>query len=321
MEKAIRSKNMNKIKKLTKGSTLGLICPAGSISEGQDVSLFITYLNNLGYHVKVGKSVYAKMGYLGGSDDIRTSDIMEMFKDDNIDGILCYKGGYGCSRIIDKLDFEEIAKHPKLLMGFSDITVLLNAVAMRCAFPTVHGQMGVCITPYDNALKNIITNKNFEMVLSGNSPLIMKNTLNTMRVISTSVTGIAQGILVGGNLSLIYAMMGTPFDIDVKDKILFIEEVDEQAYAVDRMFASLRLSGKLDECAGVILGYFTRCEDNEYFTINRLIEEYFAPLNKPVLAGFESGHYKPFINLPIGIKVEVNTNNLSVTALESLFIE
>lgn len=302
---------MNKCRKIKVGSTLGLICPAGYAKTKEEVEKHIKLLNDHGFKCKLGKSLFAKEGYLAGSDTLRANDLMEMFKDDEVDGILCYKGGYGCQRFLHLLDFEEIKKHPKLIMGFSDVTILLNAIYQKCDFPTVHGEMGVCMQNYEEYTFNHF----FNTILNGfNLPL--KNPTKELNVINE---GIAEGTLVGGNLSLIYALMGTKYEIELKDKILFIEDVDEAPYSVDRMLSSLTLSGKLNEVNAVICGYFTRCENDQ--EINALLEHYLKPLNVPVVTNFQSGHDKPFINIPIGLKVKLDTFSKSVIVLESLYID
>lgn len=307
---------MQQLRKIVKGSTLGLICPSSHPKTKEEVDNFISLLNKHGYQVKCGKSMYETKGYLAGSDELRAKDIMDMFIDDEVAGILCYKGGYGASRIVDKLDFTEIAKHPKLIMGFSDITVLLNSIYQFSNFPTFHGEMGVCM---QNACD--FTLNEFFSTIDGSFSKVRKNKNQTTYQV-TNYNEPVEGILVGGNLSLVYALMGTPYELDLKDKILFLEDVDEAPYAIDRMFASLRLSGKLKDLKGIIFGSFSRCigEDFEQ-SIPSLIEEYFSKLPIPIIAGFEAGHSKPFVTLPIGAMVRLNPVNGSVIVLNSLFIE
>ena len=304
---------MNKCQKIEVGSTLGIICPAGYVRTKEEIDNFVKLLTDFGFNVKLGKSVFAKEGYLAGSDSLRANDVMDMFEDDEVAGILCYKGGYGCQRFLKLLDFEEIKKHPKLIMGFSDVTVLLNTIYQLSNIPTVHGEMGVCMQSYDEFTFNHF----FNTLINGfDSPLI--NPTKELTIINEWV---CEGVLVGGNLSLIYALMGTPYEIDLKNKILFIEDVGEDPYSVDRMLSSLTLSGKLNELKGVICGYFTGCETSVNQTVDELLVHYFKPLNIPVVANFQSGHNKPFINLPIGLNVRLDTTSKSVIVLESLFFD
>ena len=302
---------MNKCRKIVPGSVLGIICPSGHPKTIEPVNKFCKLLDEHGYRYKLGKSVTAVEGYLAGSDTLRAQDLMEMFEDDTVDAILCFKGGYGAQRILPYLDFERIKKHPKLLMGFSDITVLLNTLNQLADMPTVHGQMGACMQHYEEFTFNHF----FETLSNGFITPLINPTL-PLNVINE---GTAEGVVVGGNLCLIYALMGTPYEINFDKKILFIEEVNEAPYAVDRMLSSLILSGKLNNLKGIICGYFTNCEADENQTVEELLNHYLKPLNIPVVTNFQSGHSKPFINLPIGLKVKLDTYTKSVTVLESLF--
>ena len=302
---------MNKVRKIVAGSVLGIICPSGHPKALDEVNKFCNLLTEYGYKYKLGKSVTAVEGYLAGSDTLRAKDLMDMFLDDEVDGILCYKGGYGAQRMLPYIDFDALKQHPKLLVGFSDVTVLLNTLYQFSDMPTVHGEMGVCMQKYEEFTFNHF----FEMLKNGFVNPLVNPTL-PLNVINE---GTCEGIVVGGNLSLIYALMGTPYEIDLNDKILFVEEVNEAPYAVDRMLSSLSLSGKLNKLKGIICGYFTGCESSSNQTVNELLEHYFKPLNIPFVTNFQSGHNKPFINLPIGLNVKLDTYKKSVTVLESLY--
>lgn len=302
---------MNKCRKIKAGSVLGIICPSGHPRTIDEVMKFCDLLESHGYKYKLGKSVTAVEGYLAGSDALRAEDLMNMFKDDTVDAVLCYKGGYGAQRMLPYLDFEELKKFPKLLVGFSDVTILLNTLYQFSNMPTVHGEMGVCMGNYEEFTFNHF----FNMLENGfNEPLI--NPTIPLNIIND---GICEGEVVGGNLSLIYTLMGTPYEIDFKDKILFIEEVNEAPYAVDRMLSSLILSKKLNNLKGIICGYFTGCVSEGDQTVDELLVHYLKPLNIPFVTNFQSGHNKPFINIPIGLKVKLDTTAKCVTVLESLF--
>ncbi len=304
---------MNKVRKIVQGSVLGIICPSGHPASIEEVNNFCNLLKENGYNYKLGKSVFAVEGYLAGSDTLRAQDLMEMFQDDTVDAILCYKGGYGAQRMLPYINFEELKKYPKLLVGFSDVTVLLNTLYQFSNMPSVHGEMGVCMSSYDEFTFNHF----FNMLKSGFSEPL-ENPTKELCVINE---GICEGVVVGGNLSLIYALMGTPYEINLDNKILFIEEVNEAPYAVDRMLSSLLLSGNLNKLKGIICGYFTGCESKSNQTVEELLVHYFKPLNIPVVTNFQSGHSKPFVNLPVGLKVKLDTYKKNVIVLESLFEE
>jgi muramoyltetrapeptide carboxypeptidase len=306
------------VKKLVPGDTIGLICPSfkGDMNSTRITNLESS-LEKLGFKVKYGKSCYDSYGYLAGTDEARIKDLEDMFLDNEVKAIMCLKGGYGASRIVDKINYEIIKNNPKLFMGFSDITVLLNTIYQKTNLPCIHGLVGIFLghPRIDEAslddFRNLMTEYSENRILQ-----------NPERNAITLHGGVCQGKLVGGNLSLIVNLIGTPYDIDFKDRIVFIEEVDEEPYRIDRMFAQLRLSKKLDDAKGIILGHFTDCvskEKPDTQTYNDLINEYFRGLDKPILSNFASGHDFPFINLPIGLRVELDANKQQIKILEEIY--
>lgn len=306
-----------KVKRLKPGDTIGFICPSFTCQMNTDrISNLKQIIKKLGYHLKFGSSCFKSYGYLAGSDEERIKDLKSMFLDDDIKAIICLKGGYGASRIVDKIDYDIIKKNPKVFMGFSDITILLNAIYQKTNLPTIHGQLGIYLGRND--LDEISIN-DFKSLLNND----FKNRTLTSPHLRAINEGIAKGKMVGGNLSLITNLIGTPYDIDFKDKIVFIEEVDESPYRVDRMFSQLRLSGKIHQARGFVFGYFTNCisENKDTQTIEDLIYEYFKTANKPIIVNFSSGHDLPFINLPIGLEVEINTYEMQIKVKEGYYEE
>lgn len=303
-----------KVKKLQIGDTIGFICPSSKMDfDSKRVEKLEEIINGLGYKIKYGKSCSTSYGYLGGTDLERTQDINEMFQDPEVDAIICMLGGYGASRIVDKIDYDIIRNNPKLFVGFSDITVLLNAFNQKANLQTIHGQMGIFLTK-DNI--DDISLADFKNLLTKDlSNRVIKD--NNIKVITG---GIAEGEIVGGNLTLIVNLIGSEFDIDFKNKIVFIEEVNEKPRTVDRMFAQLRLSGKLKQARAFIFGHFTNCnpEDNNQ-TVDELIDEYFKGLNVPVITNFPSGHDFPFYNIPIGINSRLNTEEKELKILGEIY--
>lgn len=306
-----------KIRKPIKGDTVGIVCPAGAIALGDKrITLLEQRLTSLGLNYKYGKTVGKRIAYLGGSDEDRATDLMDMFLDKDVSIILAMLGGYGCSRIVDKLDYEVIHNNPKLLIGFSDITVLLNTINKLSDIPTIHGPVGIYLGKpafYEVSLTD------FSNILFCNQQgRILKNPKDD----SVTLTGgVARGKLVGGNLSLINNLIGTPYEIDFSEKIVFIEEVDEKPYAIDRFLSALRLSKSIDKAKGFVFGYFTNCEPEDKGSWNYvdLIKQYFADLNKPVIYNFASGHDLPFISLPIGLEVELDATNKIIKILEEMY--
>ena len=235
-----------------------------------------------------------------------------MFLDPNVDMILCVRGGYGTMRILPLIDFNIIKQNPKIFAGFSDITTFLNNIALKCNLTTFHSPM--CNSNFydEYTLKSFL-----DTLMLGYTPFIIKNPEGS------SITSLSEdsptGQLIGGNLSLICSTIGTPFEIDTKDKILFIEEIGEEPYKIDRMLTHLLLSGKLQNCAGIILGQFTNCKLPHYersLTLEQVIEDRVLSLNKPTLINLQSGHSYPKLTLPIGAKVKMDCKNKVLQVLK-----
>lgn len=305
-----------KVKKIKKGSAVGIITPAAAIDKNSSrFKLLEERLNNLGLKVKYGKAVGKRYGYLGGTDEDRIEDLEAMFLDSEVSVIIAMLGGYGSSRIVDKVNYEIIKNNPKLLIGFSDITVFINAIYQKTNLPTIHGPVGIYLgkVEFDS-----ISQADFEALLfTSQQGRILKNPKDNAK---TLVSGKAKGKLVGGNLSLIATLIGTPYEVDFTDKIIFIEDVDEAPYAIDRYFSSLRLSGSLKKAKGFVFGYFSNIKQTENsFTIDEIIEEYFIDLNVPIITNFSSGHDLPFISLPIGLEVELDSDRKTIKILEELY--
>ena len=304
-----------KVRKLQKGDTIGFLI-ASSCNRTNRFQKIEEEIESLGYKVKYGKTVFLKDGYLAGSDEERIQDIHEMFEDKEISAIICYKGGFGASRIVDKIDYEIIKNNPKLFMGFSDVTVLLNNFYKHASLPTVHGVVGTYIgrSDFNGSTKedfiDLLTKNTKGRILSGNE--------NT----KTLIGGVVEADITGGNLCLISDLYGTDYEIDFKDKIVLIEEVGEPVYNIDRMFAQLRLGKNIHQAKGFIFGHFTDCVDSENEnTYENLIKEYFGNLNVPIIYDFPTGHAFPFVNVPIGLKVRLDADSKQIEILEELYNE
>ncbi len=305
-----------KIKALKPNDTIGLICPSSKADmTSSRLPKMEEILSHWGYHVRYGASCYQEDGYLAGTDEERIQDIINMFKDPTINAIICLKGGYGASRIIDAIDFNIIRANPKLFIGFSDITVLLNNFYTKASLPTIHGQVGIFLgSPKQDDFsltdfKTLLQQPQRGRILKSPAPAL------------TLSSGVTEGVMVGGNLSLIATLVGTPYQIDFKDHIVLIEEVNEAPYRIDRMFSQLRLSGALKQAKGIVLGHFTDCQDATPTsrTVDMLCQEYFGSLRIPVLSHFATGHDFPFINCPIGLRVRLDANHQTLTIMEELY--
>lgn len=297
--------------RLKKGDTIGLISPAGPENPDK-IKESIKFLKSLGFNIKEGKHIYDKLGYLAGNDEDRAEDFINMFLDSNVDMILCVRGGYGTMRILPLIDFNIVNLNPKIFAGFSDITTFLNNIALKCNLVTFHSPM--CNS---NFLDKYTLKSFLDTLMVGYNPFTIKNPEGISMQGFSETSPIGQ--LIGGNLSLICSTIGTPFEIDTKDKILFIEEVGEEPYKIDRMLTHLLLCGKLQSCSGIILGQFTKCELPHYersLTLEQVIKDRILSLNKPTLVNLQSGHSYPKITLPIGAKVKMDCKNKIIQVLE-----
>ena len=300
-------------KRLIAGATIGLISPA-SPENVEAIQKGILFLKNQGFNILEGKHLYDKWGYLAGKDNDRASDIMEMFKNTEVDIILCIRGGYGSGRLLPYLDYDVIKENPKIFAGFSDITVLLNSFYEKCNLITFHSPMGT------SNLEDIETFKSFMFTLmKGYEPYIIKNPSEFET--KCIVPGIVEGNLIGGNLGLICNSLGTPYETDMKGKILFIEDVSEAPYRIDRILTQLLLAGKLQQCKGIILGQFKNCDLPHYersLTLEEVFEDRLYNLNIPMFSGFCSGHDYPKLTLPIGARVRMNSETGVINVLEAV---
>ena len=275
---------------LKKGDTVGITCPAGYMAK-EKAQTCIETLQQWGYEVMVGKTLgSASATYFSGTDEERLNELQAMLDDASINAILCGRGGYGVSRIIDRLDFKKFKKNPKWIIGFSDITVLHAHVFTTCKIASIHAPMAAAFND-GNAENDYILS--LKKMLSGK-----KNKYKTEHHIFNK-QGIATGELIGGNLSLLAHLTGTPSDINTKNKILFLEDIGEQIYAIDRLLYQLKRSGKMNELAGLIIGGFTEMKDSDRpfgKTIYEVIAELVAEFNYPVCFNFPVSQLYFFIN-------------------------
>ncbi len=307
---------MIKPKALKFGDTLGIVAPASFTTE-EKIEKSINTIIQMGFKVKTGSSLYKRYGYLSGTDEIRAQDINEMFEDEEVDGIICIRGGYGTPRILDLLDYTNIKNNPKVFIGYSDITALHIALNQIANLITFHGPMAASdmIDGFDDFSKNSL----FKTIMDMESIIQIRNPKEEEIIIINK--GIAEGPIIGGNLSLITSTIGTPYEIDTKGKILFIEEIGEEPYRIDRMLNQLRLAGKLEDASGIILGDFNDCVDkghyDESLTLEEVIEDQILPIKKPTIYNIKSGHCKPMLTLPLGVRARLDGDNGEVNILEN----
>ena len=298
---------------LKKGDTIGLIAPAGPL---RDIKIEeIKYeLNRLGYQVKIGKSCYLSYkGYLSGKDKDRALDLERMFLDKDVDAIICVRGGYGCARILDLIDFTIIRDNPKIFVGFSDVTALHIAINQLSNLATYHGIMAASIKKWDDFTYNsLIKALNFK------EELIIENSSNEKLI--SLYEGCCEGIITGGNLSVIISTLGTKYEINTKNKILFIEEVGEYTYKVDKMLNHIQMAGKFNDCKGIIFGEFTNCKKafkNDEGILN-ILKEIAKKNKKPTIYNLKSGHCMPMVTIPLNMNCYLDCNENEIKIIKSI---
>jgi len=302
--------------KLNKGEVIGLITPASTPDLLTKIQDSIKYLEGLGYRVKLGKNVGKQYGYLGGLDEERLSDIHDMFSDKNVKAIISIRGGYGTIRLLDKINFNLIRRNPKIFVGYSDITALQLAIYVKTGLITFSGPMAAVdfaneIDPFteDNFWRMVTSNKKIGKVKNPNEEKI-----------STLTKGIANGRLIGGNLSLIGSLLGTPYLPKFDKSIIFLEDVDEKPYRVDRYFSQMKLAKIFDKMSGMILCNFTDCEETDpskkSLSINDVVYEYFSSVKKPIIYNVIYGHVKSKNTIPLGVRARINATKGEFEILE-----
>ncbi|WP_353947774.1 LD-carboxypeptidase [Sporolactobacillus sp. Y61] len=280
---------------LDEGDTIGIISPAGP-PDPENLERALGWLRELGFKVLLGKHTGETLGYLAGPDEHRLSDLHEMFANDRCKAIICSRGGYGTARFADRIDYQLIRSHPKIFWGYSDITFLHTAIRQNTGLVTFHGPM----LASDLGLENVplLSRQLFSQLFE---PATLRYD-ESVSPLQTLCCGSTEGELVGGNLSLLVSSLGTPFEIDTRNKILLIEDTGEAPYRVDGMLNQLRLSGKLAQAAGFIVGNFRieTSDEQESVSIEEVISSYLLPLDKPALGGFLIGHCQPHFAVPLG---------------------
>ena len=304
---------------LKKGDNVFLFCPSSPIIPEEDIEKCKKVIIDLGFNPVIGKSLYENYGgYMAGKAEIRIEDLHEAFSRKDIKGIFCVKGGYSASQLLDKIDYELIKNNPKFFVGYSDVTNLHIVFNQKCNLGTYHGPMvkSNMINDFNDYTKSsffeAMKNQKWKYEEPENMPLSI--------LIDGNVSSeIINGVLTGGNLAIIVTTLGTKYEIDTKDKILFLEDVDEETGSLNRMLTHLKYAGKLDDCKAVVFGNFTACKntytkENQHYDLMELLKDFFANYNKPVIYGMESGHKKPYMfTLPLGAKCSINLQNREIS--------
>ncbi len=312
---------------LKPGDAVGLVAPAAYAEPGE-VEIAIKNMEKYGFRVVPGHYLHQQYGYLGGTDDQRAADLNAMFANPEIQGIATFMGGFGCSRVLPLLDYQLIRDRPKVIIGHSDITALLLGIHSQTGLVTFHGSSGLTGIG-DYAINH------FQRAIMATQPIgeVAKPTEELARrghPLTTFVGGTATGELVGGNLSLVVNLIGTPYEIDTAGKILFLEDIGEIPWRVDRMLTQLSLAGKLQAAAGFALGPFISCfpetctpnpnptpanpapcikaDSYKSFTVEEVLRKHFAPLGKPTVYNLSFGHVTENAVLPLGVMATLDAN-------------
>lgn len=317
--KSIGESNPKRLKahRLKPGATVALIAPSSPPSEEKLVKA-ISNLESLGFNIKEGKSLRSQYGYLAGTDEARLSDLHWAFEDDSVDAVWCVRGGYGASRLLPKIDYRLIRKHPKPFIGFSDVTALHLAIHARCGLVCFHGPVAVSDFPE-------FTLQHFKaVVMNGTDNHVIEAPIDKLAgdeyQAATISPGTAKGQLTGGNLTLLSALVGTPFAPVFSKKIVFIEEVGEQPYRIDRMLTQLLQGTDLSKAAGIALGVFSDCQAKQErlsLSLMDTLRDRLGKLQIPVVYGMPVGHVALQATLPYGILAELDASAQKLTLLEA----
>lgn len=309
--------------KLSPGDKVGLIAPAFLITEN-DLQLSIERVKQLGLIPVYPDTILRRHGYFSGTDKERADDFNDMIRNQEIKGVIFTNGGYGCARILNLIDYDLIRKNPKLIIGFSDSTALLNAIYKRTGLITFHGPISRTIHRDYNKMQfqRIAMNPTDIYTIESAENDLQKSAKDKTLERYTISSGKVQGKLVGGNLTLICSMIGTPYEINLKDKIVMIEDVGEEPYRIDRMLTQLIACDALTKAAGIAFGVCKRCDKSEKavapnsFTLRQVIEDRIKPLHIPAVYGLSFGHNENNFTFPIGLNAELDADKMTVTLLE-----
>lgn len=299
-----------KPKHLSAGDKVGLVLPASAAFEADSISFAKEQLEAIGFQVQIGRHAFDKWGYFAGHDRDRADDINSMFADDSVAGIVCYTGGWGSPRVLPFLDYDLIVRKPKVIVGYSDITALVNAIHKKTGLVTFHGPVGISnFDPYtlDNFRRVVMTAEPAGLLKSPEKkPTELVDRFN--RIIKLA-PGKATGRLVGGNLTMVASLMGTPYEVETAGRILFLEDVHEEPYRIDRMLTQLALCGAFDRIAGFVFGHCSKCDvTGPSFSLEEILRDRFGSGRAPAISGLPFGHIDSKLTLPIGIEATLDAD-------------
>ncbi len=299
-------------KKLINGDLISVISPS-SPTEKSLIKSSLNKLKDLSFNFKTYKNLYKNIGYLAGTDEDRAYDFNLAIKDNFTKSIMCLRGGYGSLRIMDLIDWSSFKCNPKIFMGFSDLTPVLNYIFKKFNIITFHSPMLTSDLNNQYSKESLIST-----ITVPKKTYYIKNPKNINLRSFSKNNSFAIGNIVGGNLSLICSTISTKYEIPFENNILFIEEINESPYKIDRMLTHLYLTGKIQKCSGIILGQFTNCIDDVKTQVEDVLIEKLKLFNKPAIYGLCAGHGDPRLTIPIGAKSKINTECSTIEILENV---
>jgi muramoyltetrapeptide carboxypeptidase len=311
MTLSLNGAGTKKPKRLQPGNTIAITAPAGAIFHPEKLEVAKTTLQSLGLTVKVGASITKRSGYLAGTDEERAQELMGFLTDPEVHGIIAARGGWGCARLLNHLDFTTIPETPKVLCGFSDLTFLLNMFHSQLGWTTFHGPVGI------NTWSPATINSFKEIVMEAKMPVYHAADATVY------TGGRAEGRLIGGNLAVFTTLLGTAWMPNLQDAILFLEETEEEPYAIDRMLTQLQQANVLNQVKAVVFGSCNKCvaeKPEESFTLHEVMQHHFSNFRVPVISGFSFGHTVDKITLPVGINAKLDTKMKTLQLLESAVV-
>ena len=310
--------------RLKLGDLISLIAPAGVMTDDK-IQNAVKKLESIGFKVKVGANIRAAHGGYAGTVRERLDDFHAAFTDKDVKGVWVARGGSGANGLLPGIQYGLIRQHPKVLVGYSDVTALHLALYRLAGLVTFHGPVAGSAMP-EYALRHLLAVL-MDPQPTYTIPMAAENAAKAVELphfaLQTLRAGVAEGRLIGGNLSVMMALIGTPFGADIRDKLLFLEDVSEPTYKVDRMLHQLHQNQGLDNAAGAMLGVFTRSEsrDNEFsLTMTEVLKSHFAALKTPSVYGYSFGHIPHQFTIPVGVRARLDTAAQTLTLLESAVV-
>jgi muramoyltetrapeptide carboxypeptidase len=303
-------------RRLAKGDLIGIISPSSPLDDVARIEAGVTYLEKLGYRTLIGSHVQSRLGYLAGTDRERLEDLHTMFADKRVKAVFCLRGGYGSGRLLPLVDYRLIARNPKIFLGYSDVTALALAFWRKCRLITFHGPMvGVDMA---GAMDPVAEESLWRMLTTVvRSPAALPLLTGTGQALQGET---ARGRLLGGNLSLVVSLLGTPYQPSFSRSILFLEEIDEEPYRVDRMLTQMRNGGVFARSAGVVLGRFTNCTPKDpsrpSLSLEDIVRDLAAAERRPFSSGFSFGHEAGALTIPHGVRAYLDARAGSLQLLE-----